>query len=136
MSEQHPPIFRRPEADEVPERRFQGDLYEREALADRLTGFLSGFPDGAVMAIDSPWGDGKTWFGKRWRACLADAGYRTAYIDCFQKDHLDDPFAMVAGEIIELAKQSKSMVILKRVLRPTIVFLSKCRLSSFDRKSA
>lgn len=101
------PLYRRPRADDLPERRFEGDLYEREELAKRLTGMLARLPDGAVLSIDSPWGEGKTWFGRRWQASLKDQGFRTAYIDCFQRDHIDDPFAMLAGEFLELAKQGK-----------------------------
>lgn len=111
MTEQKlPPLYRRTTADEVPERRFSGDLYDREKLAEQLTGFLLRMPDGGVMAIDSPWGEGKTWFGKRWCASLGDAGFKTAYVDCFQRDHLDDPFTMIAGEFIELAKAGQSEV--------------------------
>lgn len=108
MTEQKlPPLHCRITADELPEQRFLGDLYAREKLAAQLTGFLLRMPDGGVMAIDSPWGEGKTWFGKRWCASLGDAGFQTAYIDCFQRDHLDDPFTMIAGEFIELAKAGK-----------------------------
>lgn len=105
-----PPIYRRPLTDDVPESRFEGDLYERDKLASQLTAFLSMLPDGAVLALDSPWGDGKTWFAKRWQASLNDGGYRTGYIDCFQRDYLDDPFAMIAGELVEIAKSGDSRV--------------------------
>ena len=87
---------------------FEADLYGRHILAKRLTGFLSRLPHGAVIAIDSAWGEGKTWFGRRWKAQLENEGYRTGYIDCFARDYLDDPFAMIAGEIIALSKKSKS----------------------------
>ena len=111
MTEQKlPSLYLRPMADKVPERRFEGDLFARKKLAEQLTGFLSRMPDGGVMAIDSPWGEGKTWFGKRWCASLGDAGFKTAYVDCFQRDHLDDPFTMIAGEFIELANAGKSDV--------------------------
>lgn len=103
----HPPLYRRPSVDDVTENRFEGDLYERQALAVRLTDFLARLPDGAVLAIDSPWGEGKTWFAKRWKASLDDAGFRTGYIDCFQRDYLDDPFAMITGELVEMAKSGK-----------------------------
>lgn len=108
MTEQKlPPLYRRTTTAQLPEQRFLGDLYAREQLAEQLTGFLLRMPDGGVMAIDSPWGEGKTWFGKRWCASLGDTGFKTAYIDCFQRDHLDDPFTMIAGEFIELAKAGK-----------------------------
>lgn len=118
MTEQRlPPLYRRTMADTVPESRFEGDLFSREKLAKRLTGFLSRLPDGAVMAIDSPWGEGKTWFGKRWCASLQDDGFKTAYIDCFARDHLEDPFTMIAAEFVELAKAGKP--VLKRKLLDT-----------------
>jgi hypothetical protein len=100
-------IYLRSQATDVPRVRFEGDLFGREKLAEQLTGFLSRLPDGAVIAIDSPWGEGKTWFGKRWCAALNDGGFKTAYIDCFQRDHLDDPFTMIASEFIDLAKAGK-----------------------------
>lgn len=102
-----PPLYLRSTAQVVPERIFEGDLFDRAKLAEQLTGFLSRLPDGAVIAIDSPWGEGKTWFGKRWCASLQDQGFKTAYIDCFQRDHLDDPFTMITSEFIELAKAGK-----------------------------
>lgn len=99
-----PALFLQDQYTEVPIDRFEGDLYERKKLADKLTGLLTRLPDGGVISIDSPWGEGKTWFGKRWCAALTDAGFKTAYIDCFQRDHIDDPFTMIAGEFIALAK--------------------------------
>ena len=33
---------------------FAGDLFERQQLADRLTGLIARLPDGAVVAIDHP----------------------------------------------------------------------------------
>jgi hypothetical protein len=115
MAENIPPLYRKSLADDVSEQRFEGDLYGRRGLAEKLTGFLSRCPDGAVLAIDSPWGEGKTWFAKRWRATLDDAGYRTGYIDCFQRDYLDDPFVMIAGEIIEIAKKGHSPTKMKLI---------------------
>ncbi len=108
--QQHPPIYRRSDVETLPANRFEGDLFDREKLADRLTGFFDRLPDGAVLAIDSPWGEGKTWFGKRWRAKLTDQNYRTAYVDCFDKDYMEDPFSMIASELIALAKGSKTEI--------------------------
>lgn len=109
------PLYKKPVSDTVPEheRRFEGDLYQRGELAKRLTDMLARVPDGAVLSIDSPWGEGKTWFGKRWRASLEDQGFRTAYIDCFQRDHIGDPFAMLAGELLELSRRGKSTAEIK-----------------------
>ena len=101
-------IFKRPSDPAGAAAAFEGDLFDRAAMAERLTGYLSRLPDGAVIAIDAPWGEGKTWFGRHWRASLQACGYRTAYIDCFQRDHIDDPFLMIAAELLALAKASHS----------------------------
>ncbi|MDM0116293.1 P-loop NTPase fold protein [Variovorax sp. J22R133] len=84
---------------------FAGDQFDRKALAERITGLLTRLPDGAVLSIDAPWGDGKTWFGRNWHASLVEAGYRTGFIDCFQRDHIEDPFVMIAGELLHLPKK-------------------------------
>lgn len=103
------PLFKR-QSDDVPPDRFAGDQFERKELALRLTELLSRLPDGAVMTIDAPWGEGKTWFGRRWHGYLGDNGFRAVYIDCFQQDYQGDPFGMLASAFLELAKQGDSAV--------------------------
>jgi KAP family P-loop domain len=82
-----------------PEKPFDGDLFERRELAERLTPLLSRLPDGGVIAIDANWGEGKTWFGRNWCAQLKQRGFPTAYIDAFESDFVDDPFLLLAAEI-------------------------------------
>ncbi|MDL5033326.1 P-loop NTPase fold protein [Pelomonas sp. APW6] len=108
-TQQQAPLFSR-QADEVPTNRFLGDLFEREALAERLSGLLESLPNGAVIAIDAPWGEGKSWFARRWHAVLEDKGFRSVLIDCFQQDYVGDPFALFAGEFLTLAKKGKPEV--------------------------
>jgi hypothetical protein len=71
MTENIPPLHKKPLADDVSEERFAGDLSGRREPTEKLTGFLSSGPDGAVLAIDSPWSKVKTWFGRHWRVTLA-----------------------------------------------------------------
>jgi hypothetical protein len=82
---------------------FDGDLFERKALADRLTEMIGRLPDGGAIAIDAAWGDGKTWFGRHWQAYLKAAGYRTIYLDAFESDYVEDPFLLLAAEFKTLA---------------------------------
>ncbi len=51
---------------------FQGDLWGRAKLGERLTGFVSNLQCGATIALDAEWGAGKTWFVKNWKADLED----------------------------------------------------------------
>lgn len=93
-----PPLaLPRPEHDEaIP---YKGDLLQREALARRLTGYIDRLKAGAVIAIDAPWGEGKTWFGKNWAADLKVQEHKVVFIDAFQQDYIEDPFLLIAAEI-------------------------------------
>jgi len=106
-TEKQSPLYLR-SANPDPKQPFSGDLFGRQKLAERLTSHFDRLPDGAVLAIDAPWGAGKTWFGRNWHAQLANTGYRTAYIDCFERDYIEDPFVMIAGELLQLAKSGAS----------------------------
>ncbi|MDM0065297.1 P-loop NTPase fold protein [Variovorax sp. J31P207] len=107
MSSESPkPIYLRGKAHDHSQ-PFAGDQFERKALAGRLTALLGRLPDGAVLSVDAPWGEGKTWFGRNWHASLVEEGYRTSYIDCFERDHIEDPFVMIAGEMLHLPKKGE-----------------------------
>lgn len=81
---------------------FKGDLFEREAIAAQLTEYLERLKDGTVLAIDAPWGEGKSWFGRNWSSSLKIQGYQVVYLDAFEQDYIEDPFLLIASEISQL----------------------------------
>lgn len=87
---------------------FEGDLFNRQPIADRLTGYIERLTQGGVFAIDAPWGEGKTWFGRNFQAQLTKQGFATIYIDAFENDYVDDPFMLVASELLDALKPSNS----------------------------
>ncbi|MCE9568964.1 MAG: KAP family NTPase [Rhodocyclales bacterium] len=98
-TETRTPLHIRPEEHD-PANPFAGDLFGRRKLADRLTGLIERMGEGCVLAIDAPWGEGKTWFGRNWAADLRAREFGVAYIDAFRQDYADDPFLMVCSEIL------------------------------------
>jgi hypothetical protein len=98
-----PPIYARPN-DYVGKAPFEGDQFERQRLADKLTDYLDRLKDGCVIGIDAPWGDGKTWFARNWHAKLKTLGYKTIYLDAFERDYSDDPFMVISAEILTALK--------------------------------
>lgn len=85
---------------------FEGDLFDRRKLAERLTNSIELLRDGGAIAIDSPWGSGKTWFAKNWKLDLEqNRGFEAIYIDAFALDYVDDPFLMIAGELLAVARK-------------------------------
>ena len=89
----------------VEERPFAKDKLGREELANKLTNYIDRLRAGAVLAIDAPWGEGKTWFGRNWAKKLQDGGYRVAYIDAFEQDYIDDPFVLLASELLSVTDE-------------------------------
>lgn len=88
---------------------FSGDAFQdRATTAHRLTGFIDRLRTGAVIAIDAPWGSGKTWFGKNWKRKLESDGYETIWVDAFSNDYVEDPFILLASSISELARRKES----------------------------
>lgn len=85
---------------------FDNDRLERRQLAEKLTGYLERLNDGAVLAIDASWGEGKTWFARNWEANLKKNEYKTIYIDSFEQDYVDEPFILLASELMEIFKEN------------------------------
>ncbi len=85
----------------VGEYPFAGDMLQRKELAERLSGYIDRLREGAVLAIDAPWGEGKSWFGRNWARYLEDQGHKVVFIDAFEQDYVEDPFLLIAAEIAE-----------------------------------
>lgn len=81
---------------------FEGDLLQRKELADKLSQFIPRLREGAVIAIDAPWGAGKTWFGLNWARQLRADGHKVACINAFEQDYTEDPFLPIAAELSTL----------------------------------
>jgi len=86
---------------------YAGDLLGRKDLGDRLTGYLDRLREGAVLAIDAPWGEGKTWFGRNWAKHLQEQGHKVIFIDAFEQDYVEDPFLLITAEIIDVVESGK-----------------------------
>ena len=91
-----------PRSDVVGDNAFDGDVLQRDRVADKLTGYIDRLREGAVLAIDAPWGEGKTWFGRNWAKRLEDEKRTVIFIDAFEQDYVEDPFLLLAAEIAEV----------------------------------
>ena len=86
-----------------PEQPFEGDIFgNRRRFAESLTRYINSLHQGAVLAIDAPWGSGKTWFGRHWKMDLEQQGYKCLYIDAFQHDYVGDPYFLLVSEMMSL----------------------------------
>lgn len=92
------------------------DLLERASFGKSLSNFVEKVEDPLVIAIDGEWGQGKSFFLKRWVGAhtLQNNGKATmVYFDAFAHDYLDDPLIALVGvvtdRITELSKGNKSV---------------------------
>lgn len=81
------------------ENPFSNDKLERKVEADKLTSLFELVDNQMVLAINSPWGTGKTTFLKMWRNHLELNNYSTAFFNCWENDFVDEPFIAFVEEI-------------------------------------
>lgn len=97
-----------PEASsDIIEKAFEGDQLKRSEIAEQLTSYIGRLGRGSVIAIDAPWGEGKTWFARHWNKSLEGKGYKTLYIDAFKQDYIEDPFILISAEFSSLFDNNK-----------------------------
>lgn len=83
------------------------DLFSRGQLASGMSHLVEVVEDPLVIAFDGPWGSGKTTFLKMWAGELRKSGHPVVLFDAFENDYIEDAFAALAREIIELAEKDK-----------------------------
>ena len=53
----------------------------RQKFSNILTGIISSYSEGFVLAINNKWGTGKTTFIKMWEQQLKNENYQTVYFN-------------------------------------------------------
>lgn len=81
------------------------DLFQRRDFGIGLTNLIRVVDDPLVIALDAPWGSGKTTFVKMLAGHLRNEGHPVIYFDAFANDHISDAFVAIAGEVVALSKR-------------------------------
>lgn len=80
------------------------DILRRNKSGKQISDLLEIVQDPIVLALDGPWGSGKSHFLQRWVGAhkLENNGKATTvYFDAFANDYLDDPLIALIGAIDE-----------------------------------
>lgn len=88
------------------------DELGRAKFADLLAGYIANLaaasllPAARVIAVDAPWGSGKSWVATRLPGHFAQDRRIGAciYLDAFHYDYHQDPFAVIASAILDTFK--------------------------------
>lgn len=95
---------------------FRFDALNRRESAEILTQLISSLDEPSVIAIDAPWGHGKTTFVRMLRHHIVNKGFQTLYFNAWENDFVDDALSTLIGEIelgikeLELGKDEKSKI--------------------------
>lgn len=90
---------------------FKHDKLDRRIEIENLTSLFNVVNNQMVLALNSPWGTGKTSFLKMWEVYLRNKGYNTVFFNCWENDFVGDPFIAFVEEIKrELSHQNKDLI--------------------------
>ena len=84
---------------------FENDKLNREIEANNLTNLFNLVDNQMVLAIDSPWGTGKSSFLKMWNQKLINEGYDTIFFNAWENDFVEDAFIAFVDEIREALEE-------------------------------
>lgn len=91
--------FRLPELEIPSEDPFCNDALERKPVVEFLAGLLDKFNGPFVLALDSPWGTGKTTLVRMLKAKLEQANFQCVYFNAWQTDFVVDPLVALVSEL-------------------------------------
>ena len=96
-------IIKVPPIDIPAENPFQNDVLERKQAVEAVANLLEEVAGPFVLAIDSPWGTGKTTYINMLRAFLGDEKCSHIYFNAWETDFSADPMIAFLAGISELA---------------------------------
>ncbi len=102
---------------------FENDCLDRTACANVLTDLVTNSESPLILALNSPWGTGKTTFLEMWSRDLRNKGFATITFSAWENDFSDDALACLIGELQSLiddlpsksATRRKSQAALQKV---------------------
>ena len=87
---------------EIPEDDpFKYDLLDRKEPISVLTHIIGSIDGPCVLAVDAPWGAGKTTFLKIWEQHLRIEGFPVVSFNAWETDFSDDPFIALSDAILQ-----------------------------------
>jgi hypothetical protein len=90
--------------DVPPDNPFRFDGLQRRPSVEAVASLLENLSGPFVLAIDSPWGTGKTTFVRMLKALLQQNGSFCLYFNAWETDFTTDPLIAFLGELDQLLK--------------------------------
>ena len=75
------------------------DMLDRKSTAERLVNMIAGQAGPLTIGLNGRWGEGKTFFLKRFQKSYQDRQGGAIYFNAWQDDFLDDPLLSLLGQL-------------------------------------
>ena len=85
---------------------FSNDLLGRKESIEILTHLVGSFEGPCVLAVDAPWGTGKTTFFRMWHQHLRNDGFFVAEFNAWETDFSGDPLLALSTELLSSLEAS------------------------------
>ncbi len=92
-------LLRPIELEITPEEPFKNDSFERQEIIKTLAALIEKLSGPYVIAVDSPWGTGKTTFIRMAKAYLEQKQHPCMYFNAWETDFAEDPLIAFVGEL-------------------------------------
>ncbi|QCO04869.1 KAP family P-loop NTPase fold protein [Azospirillum argentinense] len=83
----------------------KNDLFGLQPFGENFANLVQRIDEPLVIALDGPWGSGKSTFARQWAGLLRQRKLPVIVFDAFANDHQPDAFLALAAEITALARQ-------------------------------
>lgn len=94
--------YRLPELEVPSDNPLQHDALERKPLVDFLASLIGRLEGPFVLALDSPWGTGKTTIVKMLQAKLAMDQFQCVYFNAWKVDYVTDPLVALVSALDDI----------------------------------
>ena len=80
---------------------FEQDQLDRKEAVYTLTHLVGNIEGPCVLAVDAPWGAGKTTFLRIWTQHLRNRGFPVVEFNAWETDFSEEPFVILSSELTE-----------------------------------
>ncbi len=109
----------------------EADMFGRDAFRDGLINLFKNSANPLVVALDEPWGTGKTVFSRRLQNKINEEDeFQAIYFDAFENDHEEDVFIAIASEFLSILKPSEKATEVKEKAKQVGKILGRALLKS------
>jgi hypothetical protein len=99
--------YRLPEFEVPADNPFKNDALERRPLVEFLSKLIGRLPGPFVLALDSPWGTGKTTLIRMVQAELTRTGFECVHFNAWQVDYINDPLVALVAAVDDIRLSHK-----------------------------